>query len=320
MEFNFDLDTEEKENFDYEKIYDVIIIGGGPGAFASAIYSKRKGLDVILVTKNLGGKVLDSGVIENYLGFESIMGEELVGQFEKHLKSYDIPFLEDVKVNNIKYNEIKGSELENGEVIKSRSVIISTGTHNKKLGIPGEDKFYGKGATYCAICDGPLYKKEDVCVIGGGNSAVEAAIDLSKYTNSVRLIEWTSELNADKILVDKLKSLDNIKIYTDSKVLRLEGDDNLEKVVIENRKNHDKSTFEVKAAFIEIGYKPNSFFVKDLLELNEKNEIIINCKNETSKKGIFAVGDVTNVPYKQILISASEGVKAALTVSDYLKR
>jgi alkyl hydroperoxide reductase subunit F len=319
MDLNFDLGFSNKKSFDYDKVYDLLIIGGGPGGLSSALYAKRKGIDVAIVSGNIGGQVSDTSSVENYLGIESITGEELVKQFKNHVDSYKVPILDGVKVNGIISNEFKEIDLDNGKTIKSKTVIISTGSLNRKVGVSGENEFYGKGVTYCAICDGPLFQGLDVIVAGGGNSAVEAAIDLSKIANSVKLVQ-RSVLRADQVLVDRLKSMDNVEVFVGHQIKEVKGDKLVSHVVVLDKELNKEVIFKTNALFVEIGYVPNSKFVENLVELNIKKEIIINGKNETSEEGIFAVGDVTNVPYKQIIIAASEGAKAALSAVDYLNK
>lgn len=319
MGLEFDLNIKKKNEFDYSKVYDLAIIGGGPGGLSAALYAKRKGIDVVLVSGNIGGQVADTSSVENYLGIESMTGEEMVKAFKNHVESYDVPMLDSIKVESIEQGNEKILKLNNGKELKSKTVIIGTGSLNRKLGVPGEDAFYGKGVTYCAICDGPLFTDMDVLVAGGGNSAVEAAIDLSKTASSVKLVQ-RSVLRADQVLIDRMESLDNVEVYIGHQIKEVKGDKLVSAVVAKNKETGEEVTFDTKALFVEIGYIPNTKFVEDLVELNERKEIIINDRNETSEKGIFAIGDATTVPYKQIIIAASEGAKAALSAVDYLNK
>jgi len=319
MGFDFDLNVKKKNVFDYDQVRDLAIIGGGPGGLSAALYAKRKGIDVVLVSGTIGGQVEDTSSVENYLGIESMSGEEMVKAFKKHVESYDVPMLDSIKVNKIEKGKEKTLTLDNGKKLKAKTVIIGTGSLNRKLGVPGEDQFYGKGVTYCAICDGPLFQEMDVMIAGGGNSAVEAAIDLAKIANSVKLVQ-RSVLRADQVLIDRMESLDNVEVYIGHAIKEVKGDRLVSAVVAKNKETGEDVTFETSALFVEIGYIPNTKFVEDLVELNESNEIVINDKNETSEKGIFAIGDATTVPYKQIIIAASEGAKAALSAVDYLNK
>jgi len=319
MGLEFDLNIKKKKKFDYDKVHDLAIIGGGPGGLSAALYAKRKGIDVVLVSGNIGGQVADTSSVENYLGIESMTGEEMVKAFKKHVESYDVPMLDSIKVETIEQGKEKILKLNNGKELKSKTVIIGTGSLNRKLGVPGEDEFYGKGVTYCAICDGPLFQDMDVLVAGGGNSAVEAAIDLSKIASSVKLVQ-RSVLRADQVLIDRMESLDNVEVFIGHQIKEVKGDKLVSTVVAKNKETGEEVIFDTKALFVEIGYTPNTKFVEDLVELNERKEIIINDRNETSEKGIFAIGDATTVPYKQIIIAASEGAKAALSAVDYLNK
>jgi alkyl hydroperoxide reductase subunit F len=319
MGLEFDLNVKKKNKFDYDKVYDLAIIGGGPGGLSAALYAKRKGIDVVLVSGTIGGQVADTSSVENYLGIESMTGEEMVKAFKSHVESYDVPMLDSIKVESIEPGNEKTLTLDNGKKLKSKTVIIGTGSLNRKLGVPGEDEFYGKGVTYCAICDGPLFTDMDVLVAGGGNSAVEAAIDLSKTASSVKLVQ-RSVLRADQVLIDRMESLDNVEVFIGHQIKEVKGDKLVSAVVAKNKETGEEVTFDTKALFVEIGYVPNTKFVENLVQLNERKEIIINDRNETSEKGIFAIGDATTVPYKQIIIAASEGAKAALSAVDYLNK
>lgn len=319
MGLDFDLNVTKKSSFDYEKIYDLAIIGGGPGGLSAALYAKRKGIDVVLVSGTIGGQVSDTSTVENYLGIESMSGEEMVSAFKKHVESYKVPMLDSIKVDEIRQDQEKTLILDNGKKLRSKTVIVGTGSLNRKLGVTGEDKFYGKGVTYCAICDGPLFTDMDVIVAGGGNSAVEAAIDLSKTASSVKLIQ-RSVLRADQVLIDRLESLENVEVYIGYQIKEVKGEKLVSSVVTKNKETGEEVTFKTRALFVEIGYIPNTKFVENLLKLNDNKEIVINDRNETSEKGIFAIGDATIVPYKQIIIAASEGAKAALSAVDYLNK
>ncbi|HKL42984.1 MAG TPA: FAD-dependent oxidoreductase [Clostridia bacterium] len=319
MGFEFDLNVKKKDSFDYNKVYDLAIIGGGPGGLSAALYAKRKGINVVLISGDIGGQVADTSSVENYLGIESMTGEEMVKTFRKHVESYDVPMLDGTKVNEVKQGKEKILKLDNGKEVKTKTVIIGTGSLNRKLNVPGEEEFNGKGVTYCAICDGPLFEDMDVLVAGGGNSAVEAAIDLSKTASSVKLVQ-RSVLRADEVLIDRMNSLENVEVYLGYQIKEIKGENSVSAVITKNKETGEEVTFETRGVFVEIGYTPNTKFVENLVELNDSKEIVINDRNETSEKGIFAIGDATIVPYKQIIIAASEGAKAALSAVDYLNK
>jgi len=319
MGFEFDLNVKKTDAFDYNLVYDLAIIGGGPGGLSAALYAKRKGINVVLISGDIGGQVADTSSVENYLGIESMTGEEMVKTFRKHVESYDVPMLDGTKVNEVKQGKEKILKLDNGKEVKTKTVIIGTGSLNRKLNVPGEEEFNGKGVTYCAICDGPLFEDMDVLVAGGGNSAVEAAIDLSKTASSVKLVQ-RSVLRADEVLIDRMNSLENVEVYLGYQIKEIKGENSVSAVITKNKETGEEVTFETRGVFVEIGYTPNTKFVENLVELNDSKEIVINDRNETSEKGIFAIGDATIVPYKQIIIAASEGAKAALSAVDYLNK
>lgn len=300
-----------------EALYDLLIIGGGPAGLNAAIYAKRKGLKVGLIAKSLGGQVKDTSSVENYLGTESLSGEALVENFVKHLKSLEIPILEGQMVVNYEHEQGEGSPthlltLEYGEVYRSKTLLLAMGSSPRKLGVLGEKEYFGKGVAYCAICDGPLYKGKDVIVAGGGNSAVEAALDLSKIASKVKLIH-RSQLRADQVLIDELEHKENIDVLLETKIEEILGQDKVAGV-----KTQAGEIIKADGVFVEIGYVPNLGVFKNVLTLNSKGEIEIDQQNQTKVSGVFAAGDVTNVPYKQIVIAAAEGAKAALSINEYL--
>lgn len=322
MEFKLNMDlgaSKKATKFDREKLYDVLVIGLGPAGLNSALYAKRKGLEVGLIGKKNGGQVIDTTSVENYLGFEFKSGEELVNEFNKHVETLNIPTLKDVEVVKIEQDDAFKVVLSDGDKITAKTLILATGSKPRKLGVKGEENFLGKGVAYCAICDGPLFEGLDVVVAGGGNSAVEAAIDLAKIANSVTVVH-RSKFRADQIVIDKLNTFDNVKIHLETEILEVKGEGLMSGIVVKDKSNGEERFLEANGLFVEIGYLPNSDFLKGFVDTNERGEIKINAKNETSVPGIFAAGDVTDVPYKQIVISAGEGAKAALTANDYINR
>jgi alkyl hydroperoxide reductase subunit F len=323
MDFKFDLNLSgfgrisNLKKLDKSKVYDVMIIGGGPAAMAASVYCMRKGLLTGLISKNTGGQVAETSGIENYMGFTYIDGTSLVGKFKEQLELFELGFSENQNVSSLTAGKIKKISLENGDVFDAKTVIIATGKRSKKLGIPGETEFTGKGVAYCAICDAPLYKGKDVAVAGGGNSGVEAAIDLAKIASRVTLIQRSSRLKADMIAIDKLKAFTNLEIMYDTKVVEISGGESVEKINVSDKAGLMKE-ISVQGIFIEIGLIPNAEFARDVIKLNEFGEIEVDAKCRTNVDGIFAAGDVTAVPYKQIIIAAGEGAKAALSASEYL--
>lgn len=320
MDFKLNMDLGDKQAFDKKKTYDVLIIGSGPAGLNAGLYAKRKGLEVGIIGRKNGGQVIDTTSVENYLGFEFETGEGLIKAFNAHVNTLKIPMLKDIDVISIQKNALDFEvTLSTQETLIAKSVILATGSKPRHLNVKGEEAFAGRGVAYCAICDGPLFEGLDVVVAGGGNSAVEAAIDLSKIANSVTVVH-RSQFRADKILVDKLVTLENVKILLETEILEVFGEQLVKGIYVKDKKTGETSTIEVSGVFVEIGYLPNSGFVKDFVDLNDRGEIIVNALNETSLSGVFAAGDVTETPYKQIIVAASEGAKAALSANDYINR
>lgn len=317
MKLNINMSAVNKKEIDSEKLYDVIIIGSGPAGMSSAIYSARKGLSVLVIAQKLGGQVNDTASVENYIGFEFISGEELASSFEKHMKSLKVDILTDELVKSI--NKVSGNfetSVSNYMTYKSKTVIVATGSKSRKLGVLGEDEYYGKGVSYCAICDGPLFEDRRVVIAGGGNSAVEAALDLSKIATEVILVH-RSEFRADQVLLDKLENIENVIVHLQTDIKEIYGDGLVEGIRAFNKESGFDFDIETSGVLVEIGYVPNTQFLENL-ELNKRKEIIINTNNHTSLSGLFAAGDVTDVSYKQIVIAAGEGAKAALAVNEYI--
>jgi alkyl hydroperoxide reductase subunit F len=300
-------------------LQDVTVIGGGPAGVAAAIYSARKGLAVTLIAERLGGQVKDTMGIENLISVPKTTGPELTGALQSHLSDYEITIKEHLRVAQITQGNIKQIKLSSGEIIESKTLIIATGARWRELGVPGEKENIGNGVAYCPHCDGPFFKGKDVAVIGGGNSGVEAALDLAGIVKSVTLYEFLPELKADKVLVDQAKKRSNITIKknvatkqivaTNGKVSAIEYQDRASGVVQQD---------ELAGVFIQIGLVPNSQIVADIVETKPWGEIVINEKCETSAPGIYACGDVSTVPYKQIVIAMGEGAKASLAAFEYL--
>jgi alkyl hydroperoxide reductase subunit F len=310
--FNLNISS-QKNVLDPEKVYDVLIIGAGPAGLSAGIYAARKGLSVGVIGEKIGGQVNDTSSVENYIGFEFVTGEGLAKSFEKHAKSLDVDFLESTKVKSVDKQDLFKVHADNYMTYQSKTIVLAMGSKSRKLGVKGEDDFYGKGVTYCAICDGPLFADKTVTVVGGGNSAVEAVIDLSKIAKHVNLIH-RSTFRADKVLVDKLSTLDNISVHLGSEIEEVQGADLVERVRVNG---NFEGFIETDGVMVEIGYVPNVQFLEKVA-LNDRHEIIIDEHNMTNIPGIFAAGDVTTVRYKQIVVAASEGAKAALSANDYL--
>jgi len=300
-------------------LQDVIIIGGGPAGASAAIYSARKGLKVTLIADRIGGQLKDTMGIENFISVTKTTGPELSGALQSHMNEYEITFKEFLRVTEVKGGDIKTVTLSSGEKIFTKTLIIATGANWRELGVPGEKENVGNGVAYCPHCDGPFFKGKDVAVVGGGNSGIEAALDLAGMVKSVNVFEFMPDLKADQVLVDKAMAKSNITIHknvatkeitaTNGKVSAIEYID---------RATNTEHSLKLDGIFVQIGLIPNSVFLGDLVEKTRFGEVVINEKCQTSEAGIFACGDVTTVPYKQIIISMGEGSKASLSSFEYL--
>jgi alkyl hydroperoxide reductase subunit F len=301
-----------------DTLYDVIIIGGGPAGLSAAVYSARKLLKTLILTKDVGGQVTWAYDVENYLGFTQMDTADLVARFEQHVDKYELQKQVGVDVTRLVLaGKIKQVITSEGKIHFGRTVIIATGKRPKRLGVPGEKEFTGMGVAYCATCDAPLFAGLDVVVAGGGNSALEAALDLSKVANQVYIVSLTP-LTGDQLLQDKTGHLDNIAIFVEHEVVRILGESNVEGVEIRSLTNGDGQTLSVSGIFVEIGLRPNSEMVVDTLNLSRVGEIIVDAACRTGLAGVFACGDVTDVPFKQIVVAAGEGAKAALSAYNYI--
>ncbi|MDO8567257.1 MAG: FAD-dependent oxidoreductase [Dehalococcoidales bacterium] len=301
-------------------MYDLIIIGGGPAGLCATIYAARKQLKTMLVTEDIGGQVNSTLNVENYLGYQVIEGPELISKFQAQAGQFPIDQKVGVKVSRLNRNDNNFEvTTETNERYQSRTVILATGKQPKKLNVPGEAELLGRGVSYCAICDGPVFAGEKVAVVGGGNSAVSAVLDLLKLAKHVYLISLTP-LTADPVLVNQMAGAKNLDSFIEYKTVRIEGETRVESIVIKDIKRGDEKRLEAGGVFVEIGLEPNSDLVKGLVPLNRVGEIPVSCFAETIVPGLFAAGDVTDVPEKQIIIAAGEGAKAALQAHRYLQR
>jgi alkyl hydroperoxide reductase subunit F len=303
----------EAGNLDLGK-FDVVVVGAGPGGASAAIYSARKGLKTAIIAEKIGGQVQDTKGIENLISVKYTEGPLLAAQLAQHISDYPISLLEHRRVKSVSTGETKRLELESGEFLETKSLIVATGAKWRELGIPGEKEYLGRGVAYCPHCDGPYFKGKDIAVIGGGNSGVEAAIDLAGIVKSVTVFEFMPTLKADQVLVNKLESLPNVKILKNARTNRVIGDNGkVTALEYEDRSTGEMKTLELDGIFVQIGLVPNSAFVKDVVETNKFGEIVVDEKCRTNVPGIYAAGDVTTVPFKQIIIAMGEGAKAGLT-------
>lgn len=298
--------------------YDVIIVGGGPAGLSAAVYAARKLMKTILISKNIGGQVTDTFDIENYLGFSEIETADLIGRFEEHVLKYGVTKLVGPEVASLDLTgKIKKIFLDDGTIYLSRTVILAMGKRPRMLNVPGEAELLGKGVAYCSTCDAPLFAGMDTAVVGGGNSALEAALDLAKVAKKVYLISLTP-LTGDPILVDKVRSSGQIEVFTEHSTSRIVGSKVVEGIEIQSLDDKKPKRLDLQGVFIEIGLLPNSDLVVDTLNVNRTGEIIIDCSCRTGMAGVFAAGDVTDVPFKQVIVAAGEGAKAALSAYNYL--
>lgn len=297
--------------------YDCIIIGGGPAALTAAVYSMRKGMNTALITENFGGQVVETSAIENYMGYRYIEGAELAAKFSDQVKQFTISISEHTTVESVIPGKPHSVVFSNGKSASARTIIIATGKSWRKLDVPGEKNFTGKGVAYCTICDAPLFKGKTVAVVGGGNSGVESAIDLVKVAEKVIVIQNIDRLTADALLVEKLAQAKNIDYIYNSTVREIRGVDIVSSIVVQNNKTHQPDEISVHGVFISIGLISNSLLAREAVKVNKSGEIIIGSRCETNIPGIFAAGDVTDVPYKQIIIASGEGAKAALSAYEY---
>lgn len=304
--------------------FDVLVVGGGPAGAAAAIYAARKGIRTGVVAERFGGQVLDTMGIENFISVSHTEGPRLVSQLEQHVKDYAVDVMNLQKAIALKPANGDGLatiELENGASLRAKTVILSTGARWRQMGVPGEEQYRNMGVAYCPHCDGPLYKGKRVAVIGGGNSGVEAAIDLAGIVAHVTLFEFDSALRADAVLQDKLRSLPNVTIHVSALTSEVLGDGTkVTGLVYRDRNTGEDHTIELEGIFVQIGLVPNTEWLKGSVALSNRGEIEIDARGETNVHGVFAAGDVTTVPYKQIVIAMGEGSKAALSAFDYLIR
>lgn len=300
-------------------LQDVTVIGGGPAGASAAIYSARKGLNVTMIADRIGGQVKDTMDIENLISVPKTTGPELSGALQAHIDEYDITVKEHLKVAKVEQGDIKTITLSSGEVIHTKTVIVATGAKWRELGVPGEKENIGNGVAYCPHCDGPFFKGKDVAVIGGGNSGIEAALDLAGIVKSVTVFEFLPELKADQILVEKAEAKSNITIYKNVVTKSIVASNGkVSGIEYIDRKTEQVHQQTLDGVFVQIGLVPNSDFLEDIIERTRFGEIVVNEKCETSEPGIYACGDVTTVPYKQIIISMGEGAKASLAAFEYL--
>jgi alkyl hydroperoxide reductase subunit F len=301
-------------------MYDLIVIGAGPAGMTAAVYAARKRLETLLLSKDVGGQLLWTASVENYMGYQFIEGPELMAKFDQQVKQFPIAQRIGQSVASLSLAEgVFEVKTDTDDSYQGRAVIVATGKRPRQLNVPGEDRLAGKGVTYCAVCDGPLFSDENVAIVGGGNSALEAAGDMVKIASHVHMVS-NARLTGDQVLIDKLKPIANLTMHIEHDVVEVRGTDRVEAVIIRAINNGDPKEIAVGGVFVEIGLIPNIELARDIVTLNDEEEIEVSCSCETGIPGLFAAGDVTNVPEKQIVIAAGEGAKAALQAQHYLQR
>ncbi len=322
-----DVNSEEREatKLNEKAPYDVLIVGGGPAGAAAAVYAARKGIRVGVAAERFGGQTNDTMAIENYISVLETDGPKFALALEAQVRHYDVDIMNLQRADRIVPAATPGGlvavHMANGGVLHSRSVIVSTGARWRNVNVPGEAEYKNKGVAYCPHCDGPLFKGKRVAVIGGGNSGIEAAIDLAGLVQHVTVIEFADALKADAVLVNKLKSLNNVTVHVNAQTTEITGDgQKVNGISYKDRVSSEIHHVALEGVFVQIGLVPNTEFLKGTLELSKYGEIVVDAKCHTNLPGVFAAGDVTTVPYKQIVIAAGEGSKAALSAFDYLIR
>jgi alkyl hydroperoxide reductase subunit F len=298
-------------------MYDSIIVGAGPAGITASVYAARKRMNFLVITGDIGGQAILSSDIENYTGYQFITGVELAQRFREHLEQFELELKEGERVTSVtKEGNVVRIETDKGKY-QAKTMIVASGRIPRKLGVKGEGEFKNRGVTYCATCDAPLFSDMDVVVVGGGNAALDAVLQLIKIAKKIYLVDIADRLRADPIMVEKARNSEKVVIYNNAKVKQISGDKLVQGVTIERERKAED--LPVGGIFIEIGYAPTSEFIKDVAK-NEIGEIIVNCRCETNISGIFAAGDVTDVPAKQIIVACGEGAKAALSAFDYISR
>ena len=315
----------EAKKIDAKDPFDVLIVGGGPAGAAAAVYAARKGIRTGVASERFGGQVLDTLGIENFISIKETEGPRFALALEEHVRSYDVDIMNMQRAKALIPNTGAGNDLieiklESGASLKSKSVVISTGARWRNINVPGEHEYKNKGVAYCPHCDGPLFKGKRVGVVGGGNSGVEAAIDLAGIVGHVTLIEFDTALRADAVLQRKLHSLTNVTVITNAQTTEITGDQKVNGLVYKDRSGGELKTVELEGVFIQIGLVPNTDWLKGVVELSKHGEIVVDARGQTSVPGVFAAGDATTTPFKQIIIAAGDGAKAALSAFDHLMR
>jgi alkyl hydroperoxide reductase subunit F len=311
----------EAKKIDAKDPFDVLIVGGGPAGAAAAVYAARKGIRTGIASERFGGQVLDTLGIENFISIKETEGPKFALALEEHVRHYDVDIMNLQRAKAlVPGDNLVQVQLESGATLKAKTVILSTGARWRNVNVPGEQEFKNKGVAYCPHCDGPLYKGKRVAVIGGGNSGVEAAIDLAGIVKHVTLVEFDTKLRADEVLQRKLRSLPNVTVIMNAQTTEITGTDKVDGLTYKDRTSGAEHRVDLEGVFVQIGLVPNTEWLKGALELSKHGEIVVDARGQTSLPGVFAAGDATTVPFKQIVIAAGDGAKAALGAFDHLIR
>jgi alkyl hydroperoxide reductase subunit F len=310
----------EGDDYSNREPYEVLVIGGGPAGASAAIYAARKGIRTGIVAERFGGQVRDTLGIENLISVAYIEGPQLAATLEEHVRNYEVDIMSGRRAKDLKKKDLIEVTLENGAVLKSKTVILSTGARWRNVGVPGENEFKNKGVAYCPHCDGPLFKGKDIAVIGGGNSGIEAAIDLAGIVNHVTVLEFMPELKADSVLQKRLYSLANVTVVKNVQTKEITGSDKVDGITYIDRESGEEHHITLQGVFVQIGLVANTDWLENSVERNRMGEIVVDSRSATNVPGVFAAGDCTNSPYKQIVISMGSGATAALSAFDYLIR
>lgn len=317
--FNFQVEKPKTALIDYQTTYDFIALGLGPAGMNGALYAKRKGLKTLLVGYDLGGQLNNTSDVDNYLGLSNIDASSMIQKFKEHITALEVPMLTEVKVIAIQKKDVFEITLDNGETLKSKTVLYAFGGNPRKLGVPGEEQYASKGVSYCVTCDAPFFKKRHVIVAGGGNSALDATIDLSRIASQVTIVH-RSQIKGDQSTVDQIKKLGNVDIRLETQILEILGDYTMTGVRVFDKKTQQEYILEADGIFIEIGHIPNSHLLEGLVDLTASKEVKVDRFQQTSLEGLYAAGDVTDNPNKQIIIATSEGAVAALSATQFINQ
>ncbi|MEE2024389.1 alkyl hydroperoxide reductase subunit F [Alkalimonas mucilaginosa] len=314
-------EARQAEALKQKDAFDVLVVGGGPAGASAAVYAARKGLRTGVLAERFGGQVADTVGIENFISVQYTEGPKLVNALEAHVRQYEVDIMNNQRATKLSKSEQVELELANGAVLKSKTLILAPGARWREMNVPGEQEYRGKGVAYCPHCDGPLFKGKKVAVIGGGNSGIEAAIDLAGIVEHVTVLEFAAELRADAVLVNKANSMGNITIITEAQTTEVTGDGNkVNGIQYTDRNSGDSHHIELAGIFVQIGLVPNTEWLRGAVELSPRGEIIVDERGQTSLPGVFAAGDATTAPYKQIVIAMGSGANASLGAFDYLIR